>query len=126
MRNPCSQAVQKKKCEGNMSPCKLSQHKTLTEGGLVIQVRTHICVHGEHLARLASLGSLGTRLHCEDPVRVHVRNHVYVQVGHLARLAPLGSLGARTIKSIFEKRPEGRLARLASLGSLGAFYYLPR
>ena len=34
-----------------------------------------------HLARFASLGSLGARLHSGDHVRFHVRNHACVQGG---------------------------------------------
>ena len=34
---------------------------------------------GGRLARLASLGSLGARLHCGDHVHIHVRTHVCVQ-----------------------------------------------
>ena len=44
-----------------------------------IHVHAHVIVRGGHLARLASLGSLGARLHCGVHVRMHVRNHARIR-----------------------------------------------
>ena len=46
------------------SKTRLSQQRTLTDGGLDNHVLAHVCVQGKRLARLASLGSLGARVHC--------------------------------------------------------------
>ena len=51
---------------------------------LVFLAHTYVCVQGGSLARLASLGSLGTRVHCGYHVHIDVRVHVCVKEGGVA------------------------------------------